>query len=60
MRQILADHNQDYDIAPKHGAILQENGFQVLESKKKTVVYGKRTTHTNTHTMETNPFVRRV
>ncbi|KAG2210254.1 hypothetical protein INT47_003239 [Mucor saturninus] len=40
LRQILADHNQDYDIAPKHGAILQENGFQVLESKKKTVVYG--------------------
>ncbi|GAA5802315.1 S-adenosyl-L-methionine-dependent methyltransferase [Helicostylum pulchrum] len=40
LRQILSDHNQDFDIAPKHGSILQDNGFQVIESKKKTVYYG--------------------
>lgn len=41
VRRILMEYNQDYDIAPKYGTMLQEYGFQVIEQKKRTVHYGK-------------------
>ena len=33
--------NQDPEIALKYGNMLQTEGFQVIESKKKRVHYGK-------------------
>ncbi|CAO3639449.1 unnamed protein product [Mucor hiemalis] len=37
LRQIMAEHNQDYDMAVKYGKILPEYGFQVVETRKRRV-----------------------